>query len=158
MTQPPPSGGPASQVATPTSVGPSPQRRPPAVIAAAVLMVPVFAIWLFCAIAWGVVMSRMDGDAFWKYALGIPISGLCLFVAYMSVVAITSAWRGTRNVLQVPAGFTFGLFGLVLIRLVVERKLEFEPTMTTPIVLGVVAAVALRLSNTAAAREWFARR
>lgn len=136
---------------------PAAARRPPAVIAAVLLMVPVFAVWLFCAIAFSVAMARTEGAAFLKYALAIPISGLCLFVAYMCFVAIRSAWRGTANRLQVPAGFTFTLFGLALIRLVMERKLEFEPTMTTPIVLGVIAAVALGLSNTAAAREWFER-
>jgi hypothetical protein len=121
-------------------------------------MLPVCAVWLFCAMAFSVAMARTEGDAFWKYALAIPISGLCLFVAYMCAVSIRNAWRGTINRLQVPAGFTFFLFALVLVRLVTERKLEFDPTMITPIVLGVMAAVALRLSNTDAAREWFMQR
>ncbi|HSK98572.1 MAG TPA: hypothetical protein VK891_18235 [Euzebyales bacterium] len=102
-------------------------------------------------------MARMDGAAIFAWALGVPGSALCLFVAYMCFVAIREAWRGTRNRLQVPAGFTFSLFGLVLVRLLVERKLEFEPTMVTPIVLAVMAGVALGLSRTPPALEWFAR-
>jgi hypothetical protein len=79
-------------------------------------------------------------------------------VAYMCAVATHNAWQGTVNRLQVPANFTFFLFALVVVRLVVERKLEFEPTMITPIVLGVMAAIALALSKTAAAQAWFGNR
>jgi threonine/homoserine/homoserine lactone efflux protein len=133
-------------------------RRPPAVIAAVLLMVSVCAVWLFCATAFSVAMARTEAAAFLKYALAIPISGLCLFVAYMCAVSIHNAWRGTANRLQVPANLSFVLFALVVVRLLVERKLEFEPTMITPIVLGVMAAIALRLSSTPAARGWFDRR
>jgi hypothetical protein len=153
VTQPPPSGFPTP----PNPAAPAHASRPAAIVAAVVLMLPVAAVWLVCAVAWGVAMARMDGAAIFAWALGIPISGLCLLVTYMGFVAIRDAWRGTRNVLQVPAGFTFSLFGLVLIRLLVERKLEFEPTMVTPIVLGVMAGVALGLSRTRPAQEWFAR-
>lgn len=153
MTQPPQHQDAASLNRPASTV-----RRPPAVIAAVLLMVPVFAVWLFCAVAFWVGMARTEGAALLRYALAIPISGLCLFVAYMSAVSIHNAWKGTVNRLQVPAGFTFFLFALAVINLVVQRKLEFEPTMITPIVLGVMAAVALRLSNTAAAREWFGSR
>jgi hypothetical protein len=152
MTQPPQHQDAASPAR------PASRRRPPAVIAAVLLMVPVGAVWLFCAVAFSVAMARTEGAAFFKYALAIPISGLCLFVAYMCAVSIHNAWRGTANRLQVPANFTFFLFAIVVIRLVVTRKLEFDPTMITPLVLGVAAAVALRLSSTAAAREWFDRR
>jgi hypothetical protein len=134
------------------------RRRPPAVIAAVLLMVPVCAVWLFCAIAFAVAMIRSGNVGFLTWALIIPISGLCLFVAYMCAVATHNAWSGTVNRLQVPANFTFFLFALVVVRLVVERKLEFEPTMITPIVLGVMAAIALALSKTAAAQAWFGNR
>ena len=125
MTQPPRT----QQAASPTR--PVSRRRPPAVIAAVLLMVPVFAVWLFCAVAFTVGMAGTEGAAVLRYALAIPISGLCLFVAFMCAVAINNAWRGTVNRLQVPAGFTFFLFAIVVVRLVVERRLEFEPTMIT---------------------------
>ena len=152
MTQPP-----QPQQAAPPG-RPASGRRPAAVVAAVLLMVPVCAVWLFCAVAFAVAMIRSGNAGILTWALIIPISGLCLFVAYMCAVAIYNAWRGTVNRLQVPANFTFFLFALVVVRLVTTRKLEFEPTMITPIVLGVMAGIALYLSNTPAARGWFGTR
>jgi hypothetical protein len=147
MTQPPPNEAPAPPAVT----------RPPAIVAAVLLMIPVGAIWVVCAVAWGVAMARMDGAAIFGWALGVPVCALCLLVAYMSFVAIRDAWRGTHDRLSIPAGFTFTLFALVVIRLVIGRRLEFEPTMVTPIVLGVMAGIAMALSRTPPALEWFAR-
>ena len=148
---------PASPAAAARPPATAARRRPPELVAAVLLMVPVGAVWAFLAVAWGVVMARTEGDTFLKVMLAVPISALCALVAFMSFVALRQAWRGTRNRLSVPAGFTFVLFAITLVRLVVERKLAFEPTMITPIVLGLMAGVALRLANTAAAQEWFSR-
>lgn len=153
MASSPQNGAPASS----EPVAAASVRRPPAIVAAALLMLPVGVVWVVCAVAWAMAMARMDGSAIFGWALGVPISGLCAFVAYMSFVACRDAWRGTRNMLPVPAGLVFSLFGLVLVRLLVERKIEFEPTMVTPIVLAIMAGIALGLSRTPPAQEWFAR-
>ncbi|MET0495082.1 MAG: right-handed parallel beta-helix repeat-containing protein [Actinoplanes sp.] len=143
--------GPGSQVAQ-GSV-----RRPPQIVAAALLMIPAAVTWVVAGIAWMVVTSRLEGDAlflFWIIALAIL--ALCLFVAFMCVAGIRYAWRGGPKVLTIPAGFTMGLFVIAIITLIVQRKLEYKPTMLTPLIVGGLAAVALGMLNSKPADRWFA--
>lgn len=56
----------------------------------------------------------------------------------------------------IPATFTFGLFAISLVSLLVQGKLTFQPTMVTPLVVGGLSGVALALLKSRPAKDWFA--
>jgi parallel beta-helix repeat protein len=150
-------GTPAVEVAPGATVLRSRVRRPPAIVAAVLLMAPVAVTWLVAGIAWMVVTSRLEGDAlflFWILAVFILL--LCLLVTLMAVVAMATAWYGVTNAMNLPAGFTLAVFVLALVNLLVQHKIEYNPTMLTPLIVGSLAAVAAALARSAPAKKWFA--
>lgn len=134
-------------------------RRPPTVIVAVILMVPVFVTWLVAGVAWLVVVARTPGDTgriFW-WILGALIFALCLFVAYMSAVGAVQAWRGHSTKMKIPAGFTVALFVIALINLFVHGRISYSPSQIVPLVVGAMAGAALVLIGSRSATAWFAQ-
>ncbi|MFF0150122.1 hypothetical protein [Micromonospora sp. NPDC005203] len=149
----PPPGGP-----TGVPVPPATARRPAAVIAAILLMVPVAVTWLVAGIAFFVAMMRAEGDGvFLVIILAVVVLALCLLLVFMTVLGMVFTWRrlGPEG-LRVPASFTFGLFVVFLVGLLATGKLDFQPTMVTPLVVGGLAGAALVLLKSRQAKDWFA--
>ena len=134
-----------------------PRRRPPAVVAAVVLMLPVMLTWAVAGVAFSVAMLRGEGSMILILALVIPIFALCTLLALMTLTGLFTAWSGRGTALKVPAVFTFSLFFLALINMLVRRQLSFQPTMVTPLVVGAMAGAAFALLRSAPAKAWFGR-
>jgi hypothetical protein len=131
--------------------------RPPAVVAAALLMIPTALTWFAAGIGWIVVTWRLEGDfLFLFWILAVFIVALCMLLVAMTVSGIRHAWRGWSNMLRIPAGFTAGLFVLTLVVLLVQGKLSYQPTMLTPLVVGGLAGISAGLINSRPAKTWFA--
>lgn len=149
----PPRAGPSG-----TPVPPATARRPITVVAAILLMVPTALTWLVAGVAFFVAMARSDGDGkIFLIVIAVLILALCLLLVAMTVGGMVLAWRraGTAG-LRTPATFTFGLFVVALVGLLVQGKLSFQPTMVTPLVVGGLSGVALALLKSRSARDWFA--
>lgn len=132
-------------------------QRPPAVVAAVLLMVPAGLTWFAAAIGWLLVTWRLEGDfLFLFWILAVLIVALCLLVTGMTISGIRHAWRGWSGLLAIPAGFTVALFVLTLVTLIGRGRISYHPTMLTPLIVGGLAAVALVLLRTGPARKWFA--
>ncbi|MDG4762757.1 hypothetical protein O7632_01290 [Solwaraspora sp. WMMD406] len=143
---PPPAGEPAR-----------PGRRPLAVVFAVLLMVPAAVVWLIAGVGFVVATARSEGSFKWLlWIVGLGILGICLLVVAMTLAGMWLAWAGDSNVLRVPAGFTVGLFVVVLVTLLAQGRLDYQPTMTTPLVIGTLAGISLVLLHTPAARRWLA--
>ncbi|MGW4497967.1 hypothetical protein ACWENR_05015 [Micromonospora sp. NPDC004336] len=148
----PPHAGPSGAPAPPTAA-----RRPITVVAAILLMVPTALTWLVAGVAFFVAMARSDGDGkIFLIVLAVLILALCLLLVAMTVGGMVLAWRragGTAG-LRTPATFTFGLFVVTLVGLLVQGKLDFQPTMVTPLVVGGLSGVALALLKSRSAKDW----
>jgi hypothetical protein len=158
MTQPPPPPPPPA-LGQQSGIGqPGPVRRPPAVIAAVVLMLPVFVTWVIAGFGFLSAVARTeDGTGkFLLWILAVAILALCLLVALMAAVGMVHAWRGRSTMMKIPAGFTLALFCLALINLLVHRRISFHPTQVTPLVVGAMAGAAIVLINSKGATAWFA--
>ncbi|MFD0782439.1 hypothetical protein ACFQZ8_00650 [Micromonospora azadirachtae] len=149
----PPHAGASGAPVLPTAV-----RRPPTVIAAIVLMVPTAVTWLVAGVAFFVAMARSDGDGkVFLIVLALLILALRLLLVAMTVGGMVLAWRRAGAAgLQTPATFTFGLFLVALVGLLVQGKLSFQPTMVTPLVVGGLSGVALALLKSRPTTDWFA--
>ncbi|RIV34346.1 hypothetical protein [Micromonospora radicis] len=151
---------------TPTdapAVEPTPRaRRPIAVTLAALLMVPAIVTWLIAGIAFFVAMLRAEGDGIGRIlvvGIGAAVLALALLMVFLASMGILMAWTGdSAEGLTVPAGFTFGLFVVVIVVLLVQGKLSYQPTMVTPLVVGGLAGVSIALIKSPPARAWFAGR
>ncbi|MGW0434906.1 hypothetical protein ACWDV4_20500 [Micromonospora sp. NPDC003197] len=142
----------------PPSAYPTLMRRPPAVVAAALLMLPGAATWLAAGIGFLVAIARTEGDAkFLLWIIAFGILGVSLLLVLMTLHGIWAAWRGRSSLLTVPAGFTLALFVLALVNLLVQGRLNYTPTMLTPLIVGGLAGVALVLLKSRPARAWFAQ-
>lgn len=131
--------------------------RPPAVVAAALLMVPTALTWFAAGIGWFVVTWRLEGDfLFLFWILAFFIVALCMLLVAMTVSGIRHAWRGWSNMLRIPGGFTAGLFLVTLVVLIAQGKLSYQPTMLTPLVVGALAGLATILINGRPAKAWLA--
>ncbi len=144
------------------SPGGMPGRRPIAVTLAILLMVPSVVIWLIAGIAFFRAMLRADGDGPGRLlvvGIGAAVLALALLVVLLTSLGMMMAWQGDGSAgLVVPAAFTFGIFVVVIVTLLVQDKLTYQPTMVTPLVVGGLAGVALALVMTPPARAWFAGR
>jgi hypothetical protein len=134
-------------------VNPAHNPRPLSVTVAGLLMLPVGATWATAGIAFTVGMMRDDGS-FLAWALVIPILLLCLFLAYMSFVGAWQLYRGTSIKVLIPAYFTFAMFGLAIINLLVQGRISFSPTQILPLVVGVMAIVAHILVHRQSSMDW----
>ncbi|MFY1573452.1 hypothetical protein ACN26Z_00990 [Verrucosispora sp. WMMD703] len=141
---------------------PTPGRRPVVVIIAALLMVPSIVIWLIAGVAFFLAMLRTEGDGLGKFlvvGIGAGVLAIALLVVLLAAMGIFMAWTGDNAAgLAVPAGFTFGLFVVVIVTLLAQGKLSYHPTMVTPLVVGGLAGVSLILIKSPPARAWFASR
>ncbi|MFG2059420.1 hypothetical protein ACGFI9_35955 [Micromonospora sp. NPDC048930] len=142
----------------PPSPLPPPARPPTAVVTAILLMVPTALTWLVAGVAFFAAMARSDGDGkIFLIVIAVPILALCLLVTVITVGGMVLAWRRTgAEGLRIPAAFTFGLFAISLLSLLVQGKLSFHPTMVTPLVVGGLSGVALALLKSRPAKDWFA--
>ncbi len=132
-------------------------RRPPAVVAAVLLMVPAGLTWLAAGLGWLVVTWGLEGDfLFLFWILAVVILALCLLLVGLTVSGMRHAWRGWSGLLAIPAGFTAALFVLTLATLLIRHRISYHPTMLTPLIVGGLAAVAVVLLKSGPAREWFA--
>ncbi|MEU4642029.1 hypothetical protein [Micromonospora sp. NPDC023814] len=156
---PPPPPGAAPPHAGPSGapVPPTAAPRPITVVAAILLMVPTALTWLVAGVAFFVAMARSDGDGkTFLIVIAVLILALCLLLVAMTVGGMVLAWRRAGAAgLRTPATFTFGLFVVALVGLLVQGKLSFQPTMVTPLVVGGLAGVALALLKSRSARDWF---
>ncbi|WP_431727991.1 hypothetical protein [Verrucosispora sp. TAA-831] len=170
--------GPAPTVAAPAAAAPShkaqgappglpaPGRtaapRPPVVTLAVLLMVPAVVVWLVAGIAFFLAMLRTEGTGIGRLlvvGIGGAVLALALLVVFLASLGMMMAWQGDGAAgLTVPAGFTFGIFVVVIVTLLSQGKLTFQPTMVTPLVVGGLAGVSLALVCSPPARAWFARR
>ncbi|WP_146605808.1 hypothetical protein [Micromonospora craterilacus] len=147
----------------PAAAGSGPaSRRPMVVTLAVLLMLPAVVTWLIAGIAFFLAMMRTEGDGLGKFlvvVIGAVVLALALLVVLLASLGILIAWRGDgAEGLTVPAGFTFGLFVVVIVTLLVQGKLSYQPTMVTPLVVGGLAGVSLALIKSPPARAWFASR
>jgi hypothetical protein len=150
-------GSPAFDIPGDTSVDSGAPGRPPAIVAAVLLMIPAVLTWSAAGIGWTVVTWRLEGDfLFLFWILAVVILGLCMLLAAMTVSGMRHAWRGWSNLLRIPAGFTAALFVLALVGFVVQQKVSYQPTMVTPLVVGGLAGVSAVLLNSRPAKNWFA--
>lgn len=135
-------------------------RRPVAVTLAVLLMLPVAGTWLVAGVAFFRAMLSVGGDArFLVVGIGAAVLAVCLLVVLTTALGMIVAWTGRgREGLTTPATFTFGLFVVVLVALLVQGRLGFEPTMVTPLVVGAMAGAARGLLASRPARAWFAAR
>ncbi|ASW57124.1 right-handed parallel beta-helix repeat-containing protein [Plantactinospora sp. KBS50] len=135
---------------------PAGTRRPPAVIAAVLLMVPAALTWLVAGIGFTVATYRAEGDPKWLlWIVALAILALCLLITFVTVIGIWLAWTGDSQILRGPAGITVALFLITLIMLLVRGRLHFERTMLTPLVVGALATVAIALLRSGPAKAWF---
>ncbi|GGM60577.1 hypothetical protein GCM10011608_52060 [Micromonospora sonchi] len=164
---PPPHGPPASAVPSPPPGPPAAEsnsraRRPPVVTLAALLMLPAIVTWLIAGIAFFLAMLRTEGDGLGRIlvvGIGAGVLALALLVVFLASIGILMAWTGDNaQGLAVPASFTFGLFVVVIVVLLAQGKLTYQPTMVTPLVVGGLAGVSLALIKSSPARAWFAGR
>ncbi|MBQ1027725.1 hypothetical protein [Micromonospora sp. C95] len=141
---------------------PTPRRRPVVVTIAVLLMVPSIVIWLIAGAAFFRAMLRAEGDGLGKVlvvGIGAGVLAIALLVVLLAAMGIFMAWIGDNPAgLAVPAGFTFGLFVVVIVTLLAQGKLSYHPTMVTPLVVGGLAGVSLVLIKSPPARAWFASR
>ncbi|NGM15746.1 hypothetical protein O3597_26695 [Verrucosispora sp. WMMA2044] len=141
---------------------PTPRRRPVVVTVAVLLMVPSIVLWLIAGFAFFRAMLRAEGDGLGKVlvvGIGAGVLAIALLVVLLAAMGIFMAWTGDNAAgLAVPAGFTFGLFVVVIVTLLAQGKLSYHPTMVTPLVVGGLAGVSLILIKTPPARAWFASR
>ncbi|MCZ7422057.1 MULTISPECIES: hypothetical protein [unclassified Micromonospora] len=148
----------------PPGVGlaPVPGRRPVVVTIAALLMLPSIVTWLIAGFAFFRAMLRAEGDGLGKIlvvGIGAGVLAIALLVVLLAAMGIFMAWTGDNPAgLAVPAGFTFGLFVVVIVTLLAQGKLSYQPTMVTPLVVGGLAGVSLVLIKSPPARAWFASR
>ncbi|MFG2062002.1 hypothetical protein ACGFIK_11345 [Micromonospora sp. NPDC048871] len=151
-----PGGQPAPAAGKPSA------RRPFVVTLAVLLMLPSIVTWLIAGIAFFRAMLGAEGDGLGRalvVGIGAGVLAIALLVVMLGALGILMAWTGdSAQGLAVPAGFTFGLFVVVLVVLLVQGKLSFAPTMVTPLVVGGLAGVALALIKSPPARTWFAGR
>ncbi|WP_091080644.1 hypothetical protein [Micromonospora nigra] len=129
-----------------------------AVTIAVLLMLPVAGTWLVAGIAFFRAMLSTEGDArFLVVGIGAGVLAICLLLVLMTALGMLVAWAGRgREGLTAPATFTFGIFVVVLVSLLVQGRLGYEPTMVTPLVVGAMAGVARGLLASRPARAWFA--
>ncbi|MBX7270169.1 hypothetical protein KIF24_31870 [Micromonospora sp. Llam7] len=151
------------QPTAPTAVSsPAPRRRPVVVTLAILLMLPAIVIWLIAGIAFFRAMLHTEGDGLGKIlvvGIGAGALAIALLVALLASLGILMAWTGDSAAgLAVPAGFTFGLFVVVIVTLLAQGKLGYHPTMVTPLVVGGLAGMSLALIKSPPARAWFAGR
>ncbi|QOC89813.1 hypothetical protein [Micromonospora craniellae] len=136
--------------------------RPVVVTLAVLLMVPAVAVWLVAGIAFFLAMLRTEGSGIGRLlvvGIGGAVLALALLVVFLASLGMMMAWQGDGAAgLVVPAGFTFGIFVVVIVTLLTQGKLTFEPTMVTPLVVGGLAGVSLALVCSPPARAWFAGR
>ncbi|MEV2241778.1 hypothetical protein [Micromonospora sp. NPDC049891] len=146
----------------PSGPEPAPRRRPVVVTIAVLLMVPPIIIWLIAGVAFFRAMLRAEGDGLGKIlvvGIGAGVLAIALLVVLLASLGILMAWTGDNAAgLAVPAGFTFGLFVVVIVTLLAQGKLSYHPTMVTPLVVGGLAGVSLVLIKSPPARAWFAGR
>jgi hypothetical protein len=146
----------------PGGPGPTPRRRPVVVIIAVLLMVPSIVIWLIAGVAFFRAMLRAEGDGLGKVlvvGIGAGVLAIALLVVLLASMGILMAWTGDNAAgLAVPAGFTFGLFVVVIVTLLALGKISYHPTMVTPLVVGGLAGMSLVLIKSPPARAWFAGR
>ncbi|WBB55561.1 hypothetical protein [Verrucosispora sp. WMMD573] len=146
----------------PGDARPTRGRRPVVVTLAALLMVPSIVVWLIAGVAFFLAMLRAEGDGLGRFlvvGIGAGILAIALLVVLLASMGIVLAWRGDNAAgLAVPAGFTFGLFVVVIVTLLAQGKLSYHPTMVTPLVVGGLAGVSLTLLKSPPARAWFAGR
>lgn len=137
----------------------SPPRRPATVVLAVVLMAPVFVAWLVGGFVWLVVTARTEGDTgmIFLWILAIAILALCLLLAFMCGIGMIQAWRGQSQKIRIPAYFTFALFFIALLNLIIKGKISFTPSQLVPLILGAFAGIALFLLSRKSAAAWFAR-
>lgn len=148
---------PAIAIAVGAEVQDRTSGRPPAVVAAVLLMIPTALTWFVAGIGWIVVTWRLEGDfLFLFWILAVFIVALCMLLVAMTVSGIRHAWRGWSNMLRIPAGFTAGLFVVTLVVLLAQGKLSYQPTMLTPLVVGALAGIAAGLINSRPAKKWLA--
>jgi len=121
-------------------------------------MLPAAGTWLVAGIGFLVATARTEGDAkFLLWIIASGILGISLLLVLMTLYGIRAAWRGRSTLLTVPAGFTMALFVLALINLLVRGRLDYTPTMLTPLIVGGLAGVAFVLLKSRPARAWFAQ-
>ncbi|GIJ08384.1 hypothetical protein ACFFMR_29435 [Micromonospora andamanensis] len=153
--------GPAAPPGPPAS-GPTSPGRPVAVTLAVFLMVPAVLTWLIGGIAFFRALLNAEGDGLGKVlvvGIGAGVLAIALLVVLLAGMGILMAWTGDNaSGLAVPAGFTFGLFVVVIVTLLAQGKLSYQPTMITPLVVGGLAGVSLVLVKSPPARAWFASR
>ncbi|WP_433530410.1 hypothetical protein ACQPYA_30360 [Micromonospora sp. CA-263727] len=147
----------------PPARGPHPAGRRPIVVTLAVLlMLPAIVTWLIAGIAFLRAMLRAEGDGLGRIlvvGIGAAVLALALLVVLLAALGSAMAWQGaSAEGLTVPAAFTFGLFVVVIVTLLVQGKLSYQPTMVTPLVVGGLAGVSLALIKSPPARAWFASR
>ncbi|GIJ79989.1 hypothetical protein SAMN05443287_11764 [Micromonospora phaseoli] len=158
---PSPAQQPTGAWGTPPATLP-PRRRPVVVILAVLLMVPSIVTWLIAGFAFFRAMLRSEGDGLGRFlvvCIGAGGLGIALLVVLLGSLGMLMAWVGdSAEGLAVPAGFTFGLFVVVIVVLLVQGKLSYHPTMVTPLVVGGLAGVSLALIKSPPARAWFTGR
>jgi hypothetical protein len=129
---------------------------------AVLLMAPAVVVWLVAGIAFFLAMLRTEGTGIGRLlvvGIGGAVLALALLVVFLASLGMMMAWQGDGAAgLTVPAGFTFGIFVVVIVTLLTQGKLTFQPTMVTPLVVGGLAGVSLALVCSPPARAWFARR
>ncbi|GIJ29634.1 hypothetical protein Vqi01_47960 [Micromonospora qiuiae] len=154
--------GPAPIVGPPQSEPAPPRRRPFVVTLAVLLMVPSVVTWLIAGIGFFRAMMKAEGDGLGRFlvvGIGAAVLALALLVVFLASIGVLMAWTGDNaQGLAVPAGFTFGLFVVVIVTLLMQGKLSYHPTMVTPLVVGGLAGVSLALIKSPPARTWFAAR
>jgi len=135
-------------------------QRPNTVVAAVLLMVPAFAVWLVGGIAFAVASVRTEGGdaAFLGWILALVVLALCLLVAGLTAMGIREAWGGRSARLKVPAVFTTMLFVVQMIHFFVAERPTFQPTMLVPLVVGSLALVSWVLLNSRSAAAWVSYR
>ncbi|MGC5033687.1 hypothetical protein [Micromonospora sp. DT229] len=157
-----PTPAPAGPGGNPAPAAGNPPARPLVVTLAVLLMLPSIVTWLIAGIAFFRAMLGAEGDGLGRalvVGIGAGVLAIALLVVMLGALGILMAWTGdSAQGLAVPAGFTFGLFVVVLVVLLVQGKLSFAPTMVTPLVVGGLAGVALALIKSPPARAWFAGR
>jgi len=118
-------------------------------------MAPAAVIWLIAGVGFLIATARTEGSPkSLLWILAIAILALCLLLVLMTLAGMRQAWQGRSTLLRIPAGFTLGLFVLALVNLLVQGRLDYKPTMTTPLVVGALAGVALILLSSGPAERW----
>ncbi|WP_306205991.1 right-handed parallel beta-helix repeat-containing protein [Actinoplanes sp. RD1] len=125
-------------------------KRPPALYAAVVLLVPAVILWGAATVGCIRILVHADGDGVvFTYVIFTLFALITAAFTLMHVVSALLVYFGTReNGFPQAAGITAGLCLVAIVSLLIQGKIEWNSTMVGPLVAGAAAAAAIAAYNT----------